>query len=75
MSHVEPGQVYESADPRGGPNIRVLSLCGDSAWVEDAITGKRKRWVLLGSLHASAMTALGRPWRTGYVLKRAGGDQ
>lgn len=70
MSRIVPGQVYRSADPRGGPTVRVKAWRpGDArAHVVDAHTGKRHRQILAHTLHATATTRNGEPRRTGYVL-------
>ena len=67
---VAAGQVYESCDPRGGFNIRVVAYTPGStrADVVDAMTGKYPRSILVRSLHASGTTAHGRERRTGYRL-------
>ncbi|MGZ0231154.1 hypothetical protein [Streptomyces sp. CPS1] len=73
MTHrIEPGQTYRSLDPRGGPRIRIKSFTPGHthAWVEDAATGKRARWVLVSALHESATTKTGQPRRTGYALEQ-----
>lgn len=69
---VEPGQVYQSCDPRGGPRIRIVSVTGNRAQVVDAYDGKRPRSVLLNTLHATGATATEKPRRTGYRLIRQG---
>jgi hypothetical protein len=71
VSNIQPGQTYRSLDPRGGPRIRVEALApgGSRAWVVDARTGKRPRWVLAAALHASPTTKTGQPRRTGYALE------
>lgn len=67
---VEPGQVYRSCDPRGGPSIRISAYTPghDHAHVVDAVTGKRPRWILVDQLHPTATTRDGKPRRTGYIL-------
>lgn len=67
---IRPGQIYRSADPRGGATIRISSYQpGDPrAHVVDAATGKRYRQILASYLHADATTQAGEPRRTGYVL-------
>ncbi|RSS59826.1 hypothetical protein [Streptomyces sp. WAC01280] len=71
---IQPGQIYRSADPRGGPRIRVERYTHghDHAWVVNAHDGKRARWVLTRSLHATATAKTGTPRRTGYVLEQPG---
>lgn len=70
MPAVKPDQTYRSADPRGGPRIRITAYTpGDArAHVVDAATGKRFRQLLVSGLHTSATTKAGQPRRTGYVL-------
>lgn len=67
---IRPGQVYASCDPRGGFAIRVVeyTLGSNRADVVDAMTGKYPRSILVSSLHASGITANGKPRRTGYRL-------
>lgn len=67
---IQPGQIYSSADPRGGARIRIVRYTPghDHAAVIDAATNKRPRWIRVQSLHATPLTANGHPWRTGYVL-------
>ncbi|MFI8872430.1 hypothetical protein [Streptomyces sp. NPDC055243] len=71
MSTIQPGQIYRSCDPRGGPRIRISSFTpGHSrAHVIDADTGKRYRQILVTALHANPNTRDGQPRRTGYVLE------
>lgn len=73
MTALSPGQTYRSLDARGGPRIRVEHYTPGAlrAWVVDADTRKRGRWVLVSSLHASPVTRAGQPHRTGYVLEDA----
>jgi hypothetical protein len=68
---IAPGQAYRSADPRGGPRIRIERYTPGHAhaWVVDADTGRRGRWVLVRSLHQTPVTRTGRARRTGYVLE------
>lgn len=73
MTAVQPGQTYTTNDPRGGPNVRVerVDTTGSagsgrpSAWVVDALTGARGRWVQLKALHTD-----GKPRRSGYSLAK-----
>lgn len=69
---IQPGQVYKSCDPRGGPTIRIV--CYEPGWnradVVDAITGKNPRRIIVRDLHESATTHAGAPRRTGYALKK-----
>ncbi|RCH70501.1 hypothetical protein DT019_03150 [Streptomyces sp. SDr-06] len=67
---IELGQIYRSCDPRGGSPIRIDAYTSghDHAYVVDAITGKRPRWILVAQLHATATTCNGKPRRTGYAL-------
>lgn len=71
MSSIEPGQVYRSADPRGGARIRILRWQPgwNRAQVVDAATGKRQRQILVSALHLDSKTKSGQPRRTGYVLE------
>lgn len=66
---IQPGQTYRSADPRGGPRIRIVRCFPwePRADVVDAYDGKRPRRILVSSLHATATTRDGTPRRTGYV--------
>jgi hypothetical protein len=68
---IAPGQTYRTADPRGGPRIRVEHYTPGAirAWVIDADTHKRGRWVLVSSLHQTPVARTGRARRTGYVLE------
>ncbi|MGQ4343534.1 hypothetical protein [Streptomyces sp. SAS_275] len=72
MTAIEPGQIYRSCDPRGGPRIRIKSYRpGDArAHVVDARDGKRFRQILVTALHATVTTRDGQPRRTGYVLEQ-----
>lgn len=71
MTAVQPGQTYQSNKP-GGPVVRVVRIANTefnghgypAAWVEDATTGKRARWIALDKLHTD-----GKQRRTGYNLK------
>jgi hypothetical protein len=67
---IRDGQTYTSCDPRDSIHIRIVAYTPghDRAWVADATTGKRARWVQVRSLHASATRADGQPRRTGYAL-------
>lgn len=67
---ITPGQVYRSADPRDNITIRIVrwTVGQQHAWVCDAYTGKRARWVLVRNLHESPFTKTGAKRRTGYVL-------
>lgn len=66
---IASGQIYRSADPRDSIRIRILRWSpGQShAWVCDADTGKRARWVLVRNIHLSTHTKTGALRRTGYV--------
>ncbi|MCF3101460.1 hypothetical protein IPZ58_07685 [Streptomyces roseoverticillatus] len=69
---IRAGQVYRSCDPRdNGRRIRIQSYFPGNlrAVVVDADTGKRTRPLLAATLHVSATTKSGAPWRTGYVLE------
>ncbi|KAF0646285.1 MULTISPECIES: hypothetical protein [Streptomyces] len=70
---IAPTQTYRSADPRGGPRIRIEKYTPGHAhaWVSDADTGKRARWVLVRSLHQTPTTRTGQPRRTGYIREDA----
>lgn len=70
MTPIEPDQIYRSADPRGGPRIRITAYTPGTAraHVVDAVTGRRFRQILVSGLHASPTTKTGLPRRTGYVL-------
>ncbi|MFD7016076.1 hypothetical protein [Streptomyces sp. NPDC059928] len=71
---IEPGSTYHSCDPRGGLPIRIDAYTPghDHAYVVDAITGKRPRWILVTALHDSPLTRDGKPRRTGYALDTGG---
>lgn len=74
MNHrIEPGQIYRSCDPRGGPRIRITHYLPDCnrADVVDATTGKRPRGIIVRHLHATATTKTGQPRRTGYALEES----
>jgi hypothetical protein len=68
---IQPGQIYRSLDPRGGPRIRIQTYRpGDArAHIVDAHDGKRFRQILVTALHASDTTRTGAKRRTGYVLE------
>ncbi|MFE3762301.1 hypothetical protein ACFXPI_11110 [Streptomyces sp. NPDC059104] len=68
---IEPKQIYRSADPRGGPRIRITAYQpGEArAHVVDADTGKRFRQILAHTLHTTPTTKAGQPRRSGYVLE------
>lgn len=70
-SHIKPGQVYRSCDPRGGPTIRIVRY--EPGWnraqVVDAATGKQPRRILAKDLHPTDTTRGGTARRTGYALK------
>ena len=68
---IQPGQVYRSCDPRGGPRIRIEKYTPGSnrAHVVDAYDGKRFRQILVSQLHATPTTRDGQPRRTGYALE------
>lgn len=68
---IQPGQTYRSADPRGGPRIRVERFTAGHShvWAVNAYDGKRGRWILIRNLHDSASTKTGARRRTGYVLE------
>lgn len=70
---IQPGQTYRSADPRGGPRIRVerFTTGHNHVWAVNAYDGKRGRWILVRNLHDSAFTKTGARRRTGYVLEGA----
>jgi hypothetical protein len=70
---IQPGQTYRSADPRGGPRIRIKTYTPghDRAYVVDAYDGKRPRWIQARQLHATGNTVSGQPRRTGYILEAA----
>jgi hypothetical protein len=74
MSSIESGQVYRSLRPRDdGFRIRVTEVGVHSVRAVDASNGRPLLdRVLASSLHASAMTAAGKPRRTGYVLVQDG---
>lgn len=74
MTHrIEPGQTYRRYNRREHSITRIrvdhLAPGGSRAWVVDAHTGKRGRWILAAALHASPTTGTGRPRRTGYALE------
>lgn len=66
---IEIDQIYRSADPRDRIRIRILRWQPGQAhaWVCDADTGKRSRWVLTRNIHLSTHTKTGAQRRTGYV--------
>lgn len=66
---IRPGQIYRSADPRDSIRVQIVSwtLGRRRAWVCDADTGKRARWVLVRNIHLSTHTKTGALRRTGYV--------
>lgn len=68
---IQPGQVYRSCDPRGGPRIRIekYSPGANRAHVVDAHDGKRFRQILVTALHHSDTTKTGAKRRTGYALE------
>ena len=66
---IEPGQVYRSCDPRGGPRVRIVAVNPNSVDVVDARDGKRHRRILLTYIHATQTTKTGKPRRTGYALE------
>ncbi|MFF8840527.1 hypothetical protein [Streptomyces sp. NPDC015130] len=70
---IQPGQIYRSADPRGGPRIRIERFTPghNHVWAVDAQNGKRARWILIRNLHATATTKTGARRRTGYVLEQS----
>ncbi|MFE7547040.1 hypothetical protein [Streptomyces gardneri] len=74
---IQPGQIYRSADPRGGPRIRIERFTAghNHAWVVNAYDGARGRWVLVRNLHDSPDTKTGARRRTGYVLETGGGPE
>ncbi|TFI30153.1 hypothetical protein [Streptomyces sp. 4R-3d] len=78
---IQPGQTYRSADPRGGPRIKVvgepISVAGlHNSGKVDVVTltkdGReiRRRPIEVTQLHATATTRDGTPRRTGYVLEQ-----
>lgn len=73
---IQPGQTYQRYDrtERTTTRIRVEQFTPghNHAWVVDADTGKRARWVLIRNLHATAFTKTGARRRTGYVLETCG---
>ena len=74
---IQPGQVFRSCDPRGGPHIRIETYRPGSnrAHIVDAATGKRFRQILVTALHDSDTTRAGTQRRTGYVLEPDGCDR
>ncbi|KUH38407.1 MULTISPECIES: hypothetical protein [Streptomyces] len=67
-----PGQTYRAVEPLAeGRRIRIDRYTPGHAhaWVVDAQTGTRGRWILVSSLHQTAVTRTGQPRRTGYVLE------
>lgn len=77
---IEPGQVYQSCDPRGGPRIRIESYTSYGAGCRTQGTAfvstidedgqpARFRRVSLGQLHDSPTSRDGQPRRTGYALE------
>ena len=71
---IEPGQVYESCDPRGGPRIRVVAYTPGAARADvvDADDGRRRREILVRALHVSGVRGDGRRRHTGYRLVQEG---
>ncbi len=71
---IQPGQTYRRYDRTENATIRIriesFTPGHNHAWVVDADTGKRARWVLIRNLHASRVTKTGQPRRTGYVLEQ-----
>ncbi|MGW0670603.1 hypothetical protein [Streptomyces sp. NPDC002746] len=59
-ARIEPGQVYRSCAPRGGPRIKGNAVYGNRADIADAPDGKRPR--------SNVLTAFARPRRTSDVL-------
>ncbi|WP_149038077.1 hypothetical protein [Kitasatospora sp. MBT63] len=63
------GQIYESCHPLDeGRRVRVVSVGPNRAEVETIGGPPRRRPILLGQLHATALSKAGRPRRTGYRL-------
>ena len=77
---IQPGQIYRSCDPRGGPRIRIVRLApGYPAWgwsktTVETVTadgrGIRQRAIETTQLHETATTQDGQPRRTGYALEQ-----
>ncbi|MDH6214155.1 hypothetical protein [Streptomyces pseudovenezuelae] len=69
MTHIKPGRIFAACDPRDDIRIRIEQYKpGDMrALVVDAVTGQRRRLMLVSALHASAFTNAGVPRRSGYA--------
>ncbi|KAB7850166.1 hypothetical protein [Streptomyces mobaraensis] len=71
MTHtIQAGDIYTACHPLDeGRRIRITEYVAGAnrADVVDADTGLRPRSILVKDLHQSAVTATGRPRRTGYV--------
>ncbi|MCX5233881.1 hypothetical protein OG824_01345 [Streptomyces prunicolor] len=69
MTHIKPGRIFAACDPRDNIRIRIEQYKpGDMrALVVDAVTGQRRRLMLISALHASALTNAGVPRRSGYA--------
>ncbi|MFI6464576.1 hypothetical protein [Streptomyces sp. NPDC050538] len=69
MTHIKPGRIFAACDPRDSIRVRIEQYKpGDMrALVVDAVTGQRRRLMLISALHASAFTNAGVPRRSGYA--------
>jgi hypothetical protein len=69
VTHIKPGRIFAACDPRDNIRIRIEQYKpGDMrALVVDAVTGQRRRLMLISALHASAFTNAGVPRRSGYA--------
>ncbi|MEU2593057.1 hypothetical protein ABZ649_04780 [Streptomyces albidoflavus] len=70
---IAENQTYRALDPRSTTRLRIERYTPGSnrAWVVDALTGKRGRYIQVTALHDSATTRDGSPRRGGYLLETA----
>ncbi|MEU6340280.1 hypothetical protein ABZ883_04925 [Streptomyces sp. NPDC046977] len=68
--NVTVGQIYASCRPGDDRRLRIERFEPGyaSAFVVDAETGHRPRWILIHALHPTPRLRNGRPRRTGYAL-------
>jgi hypothetical protein len=73
VTHIQPGRVFVACDSRDSIRIRIEEYkSGDMrALVADAETGRRRRLILVSSLHASPTTNAGVLRRSGYAPEEA----
>jgi hypothetical protein len=71
VTHIQPGGVFVSCNPRDSIRIRIKQYQpGDMrALVADAVTGGRRRLMLVSGLHASPTTNAGTRRKSGYALE------